>query len=152
MASTPVHTVISTTTSLRDFLSVISPLSTLYLDLEGYNLCRHGTLSIITILIHPQGTVELIDVLALEEHIFCAALDNGTTLKSIFEDPSIPKGFRDTQNDADALWAHYHVGLAGVIDIQLLENASRSGDKTHLHGLDKAIQYDLNLEPIQRHR
>lgn len=43
------------------------------------------------------------------------------------------------------MWALYHVGLAGVTDIQLLENASRAGDKTYIRGLDKSVQFDLRL-------
>ena len=43
------------------------------------------------------------------------------------------------------MWALYHVFLAGVIDIQLLENASRVGDKTYIRGLDKSVQFDLRL-------
>ena len=46
---------------------------------------------------------------------------SGKTLKSIFEDPDIPKCLGDVRNDAEALWALYHVGLAGVTDIQFLE-------------------------------
>jgi exonuclease 3'-5' domain-containing protein 1 len=39
----------------------------------------------------------------------------------------------------------YHVGLAGVTDIQLLGNASRASDVTYIRGLDKSIQFDLRL-------
>lgn len=56
------------------------------------------------------------------------------------------------RNDADALWALYQVGLTGVVDIQLLENASRVGDKTYLCGLDKAIQFDLKLGFMELNR
>jgi len=129
----------------RGFLSSIPPSSTLYLDLEGNSLSRHGTISIITILIHPQRVVRLIDILVLGELAFTTASDNGKTLKSIFEDADIPKCVWDVRNDADALWALYGVGLAGVIDIQLLENASRTGDKTYIRGLDKSVRFDLKL-------
>jgi len=130
---------------LEAFLSSIPPSSTLYLDLEGNCLSRHGTISLITILIHPQRVVRLIDILALGESAFTTASDDGKTLKSIFEDADIPKCAWDVRNDADALWALYGVGLAGVIDIQLLENASRIGDKTYIRGLDKSVRFDLNL-------
>ncbi|KAG9228183.1 ribonuclease H-like domain-containing protein [Amylocarpus encephaloides] len=130
---------------LEAFLSTIPPSSTLYLDLEGNNICRHGTISIITILIHPQRIVRLIDVLVLGDSAFTIASNSGTTLKSLFEDPEIPKCLWDVRNDADALWALYQVGLAGVTDIQLLENASRCGDKKYLRGLAKSIQCDLDL-------
>jgi len=143
-ASTP--TLVSSVLELEAFLSSIPPSSTLCLDLEGYCLSRHGTISIITILIHPQHVVRLIDILVLGESAFTTASNNGKTLKSIFEDPNIPKYVWDVRNDADALWALYGVGLVGVTDIQLLENASRTGDKTYIRGLDKCVQFDLRLK------
>lgn len=94
----------------------------------------------------------LIDVLALGKEAFTTASNNGKTLKSILEDPNIPKCAWDVRNDADALWALYDVGLASVIDIQLLENASRVGDKTYICGLDKSIQSDLKLGFMELHR
>lgn len=58
----------------------------------------------------------------------------------------------DVRNDADALWALYHVSLAGVTDIQLLENASRTGDKTYVRGLDKSVHFDLKLGFMELNR
>jgi exonuclease 3'-5' domain-containing protein 1 len=142
-ASNP--TLISSVPEFEAFLSSITPSSTLYLDLEGNCLSRSGTISIITVLIHPQRIVRLIDILALGKSAFTTALNNGKTFKSILEDPDIAKCAWDVRNDADALWALYHVGLAGVTDIQLLENASRTDDKTYIRGLDKSIQFDLKL-------
>ena len=96
--------------------------------------------------------MRLIDVLVLGKPAFTTALNNGKTLKSILEDPDIPKCAWDVRNDADALWALYHVGLAGVTDIQLFENASRAGDKTYIRGLDKSVQFDLKLGFMEIHR
>jgi exonuclease 3'-5' domain-containing protein 1 len=145
-------TLISSVAELEAFLSTIPPSSTLYLDLEGNSLSRHGTISLITILIHPQKVVRLIDVLVLGKSAFTTASNSGKTLKSIFEDPDIPKCLWDVRNDADALWALYHVSLAGVTDIQLLENASRTGDKTYVRGLDKSVQFDLKLGFMELNR
>jgi exonuclease 3'-5' domain-containing protein 1 len=114
-ASTP--TLISSVPELEAFLSSIPPSSTLYLDLEGNCLSRHGTISLIAVLIYPQRVVRLIDVFVLGKPAFTMASNNGKTLKSILEDPDIPKCAWDVRNDADALWALYHVGLAGVTDI-----------------------------------
>jgi exonuclease 3'-5' domain-containing protein 1 len=150
--SAPTQTLISSVPELEAFLSSIPPSSTLYLDLEGNCLSRHGTISLITVLIHPQNVVRLIDVLVLGKQAFTTASNDGKTLKSILEDPGIPKYIWDVRNDADALWALYHVGLAGVIDIQLLENASRAGDKTYIRGLDKSVQFDLKLGFMEIHR
>ncbi|KAK0705522.1 ribonuclease H-like domain-containing protein [Lasiosphaeris hirsuta] len=138
-------TLIASTEQLKAFLSSIQPFTTLYLDLEGNNLCRHGAISLITILPHLRGAVRVIDVLALGRSAFTTTSQEGKSLKSVFEDPAIPKCLWDTRNDADALWAHHQVRLAGVVDIQLLENASRSGSKKYLCGLEKAIKLDLNL-------
>lgn len=146
---TAATTLISSTAELEAFLSSIPPSSTLYLDLEGNCLCRHGTISLITILPHPHGVVRLIDVLSLGKSAFTTTSKDGKSLKSILEDPDIPKCLWDVRNDADALWALYQVGLASVIDIQLLENASRVGKKTYLCGLDKAIQFDLKLKFVE---
>jgi len=136
-ASTP--TLISSVPELEAFLSSIPPSSTLYLDLEGNRLSRYGTISLITVLIHPQRVVRLIDILVLGESAFTIALNKGKNLKSIFKDPDIPTCAWDVWNDADALWALYHVGLTSVTNIQLLENTSHTGDKTYIRGLDKSV-------------
>ncbi|KAK9778956.1 putative Ribonuclease H-like domain-containing protein [Seiridium cardinale] len=124
------NTLISKTAELATFVSSISPSSTLYLDMEGNSLGRHGTITLFTILVHPQGVVKIIDVLLLGESSF----------------------HTDARNDADAFWALYQVSLTGVLDVQLLENASRIGGKTYLHGLEKAIKFDLRLGYLELDR
>lgn len=143
---------ISTLPDLRGFLSSILPSSTLYLDLEGKNLSRNGTLAIITILVHPPQATSLIDVQTLRDAAFTTVNSNGKTLKALLEDPDVPKCLWDVRNDADALWAHHKVRLAGVTDVQLLENASRAGDKTYLYGLEKCVRLDTKLKPMESYR
>jgi exonuclease 3'-5' domain-containing protein 1 len=150
--STSNGTIISSVTELQTFLNSISSSDTIYLDLEGNRLSRHGTISIITLLIHPQNLVRLIDILVLREEAFTTSSNTGKSLKSIFEDSNIPKCIWDVRNDADALMSLYHVGLSGITDIQLLENASRTNDKTYVRGLDKCVQYDLKLGFMEIHR
>lgn len=94
----------------------------------------------------------LVDVAALGALTFTTTASNNKSLKLILEDPNIFKRFWDVRNDADALWSLYDVGLAGVTDIQLLENASRAGDRKHVRGLDKAVQSDLRLGFMGKHR
>lgn len=131
---------ITTPSALEAFLSLITPSSSLYLDLEGKSLSREGTLTLITILLHPQNTVFIIDVLTLGQSTFTVGKPN---LKSVLEDATIPKYIWDCRNDADALKAHFDVGLAGVLDIQLMEMATRWRAKTYLGGLAKSVEYDL---------
>lgn len=124
MTSTSTPSLISAVPELEGFLSSFPPSGTLYLDLEGNSLSRYGTISLITILIHPQKVVRIIDILALGKLAFTTVSNNGNTLKSIFEDPDVPKCAWDIRNDADALWALYQVSLVGVTDIQLLAMAT----------------------------
>jgi exonuclease 3'-5' domain-containing protein 1 len=144
--------VISGIPGLKAFLDSITKSSSLYLDLEGKKLSRYGTLIILTVLVDTTGHVSLIDVQALGLAAFETRGANGKTLREILEDPAIPKRLWDVRNDADALWAHYQVRLAGVMDIQLLENASRRLNKTYLRGLDSAVQKDLTLTHMERAR
>ena len=148
----PAPTLLSSVPDLQAFLAAIPSSCTLDLDLEGKNLCRHGTIAVITVLVHPQGVIRLIDVHTLGKAAFTTAAANGRTLQSLLEDPTVPKCLWDVRNDADALWALYQVGLAGVIHIQLLENACRTGDKTYIRGLDKCIQKDLKLGFMELNR
>jgi exonuclease 3'-5' domain-containing protein 1 len=152
MATCLESTLIGTVSELRKFLSVLSNSSALYLDIEGWNLSRHGTVSIITILAHPSNQARLIDVSALGDLAFSTASEDGTTLQSILEDRSFCKYIWDVRNDANALWFHYGVSLGGITDLQLLENASRSDDKTHVRGLDKCVQNDLKLGSMKTSR
>jgi exonuclease 3'-5' domain-containing protein 1 len=140
-------TVIDTIGGLQAFLSTIGPSSSLYIDMEGNNLCREGTLLLITILVKPKGTISLIDIKRLGQRAFTTTTWKPpyTTLANILEDKSIPKYLWDVRNKADALKSLHGVGLAGVTDIQLLEAAtrSRSRDKTHLRSLASCVWYDV---------
>ncbi|KAK4175425.1 ribonuclease H-like domain-containing protein [Triangularia setosa] len=149
--STSNVTLISTVKALKDFLDTIGPSSSLYLDLEGTKLCREGTLDLITILVHPDQKASIIDVQTLSAKAFttASANDDDKTMKSILEDPDIPKYIWDVRNDADALKSLYGVGMSGVIDIQLLENMTRSCSSCYLRGLDKAIRLDLRLNALE---
>jgi exonuclease 3'-5' domain-containing protein 1 len=145
MATCPKSALIGNISELRTFLCVLSKASALYLNIEGLNLSRHGTVSIITILVHPSNQVQLIDVLALGDLAFSTASEDGKTLQSILEDHSICKYIWDVRNDANALWFHFGVSLGGTPDLQLLENASRAEDKTYIRSLEMCIQNDLKL-------
>ncbi len=73
-------TLISSVPELEAFLSFIPPSSTLYLDLEGNRLSRHGIISLIDVLIYLQRVVRLIDVFVLGKPAFITVSNNGKTL------------------------------------------------------------------------
>jgi exonuclease 3'-5' domain-containing protein 1 len=147
MEAPPAPRVVCHVDEVEDFLSMIPSTSSLYLSLEGTHPGRNGDISILTIALMPEKRVRVIDVHALGSSLFTAKFGAGKTLKSIFENPDMPKIFWDSRSSADALWAHYRVKLASIIDLQLLENASRTGDKTWVRPLETAVQHDLNHCP-----
>ncbi|KAI7778034.1 hypothetical protein LA080_002671 [Diaporthe eres] len=146
--------IVISSAELKIFLSSIRPDSTIYLYFEGKNLGRDGTLTLATMLIQPQNVTRVVDVLSLGESAFDTESEDGTSLKSILENPDIPKSGWDVRNDADALWAHFRVALAGVTDVQLLENASRPEwmDQTRLRALSKAILHDMKMPFVEKER
>ncbi|KAK4667159.1 hypothetical protein QC763_306730 [Podospora pseudopauciseta] len=147
-STTPNPSLVTNVQALRNFLATIGPSSSIYVDLEGTNLGRGGTLDLITVLVPPDRKVRIIDVNAMGNQAFTtpSKKDDNVTLKSILEDPSIRKYLWDVRNDADALKSLYHVAISGVIDLQLLENLTRQGNSFYVIGLDKAVENDLRLD------
>ena len=119
----------------------------MYLDIEGVNLSRHGSISIIQIFVSPIIHVFLVDVFVLQEKAFCTSNNSGTNLRSILESAQIPKVFFDVRNDSDALFAHFNISVQGVHDVQLLEVATRSYSKDKVTGLATCIEKDAQLTP-----
>lgn len=112
-----------------------------------------GTISILQIYAATLNHVYLIDVHTLGSDAFTTKSfeSEGQTLKQILESPSIPKVFFDVRNDSDALFAHFNVGLQGVIDLQLMEIASRDRSRRRfLSGLAKCIELDAGLAFSER--
>ena len=147
-----VHGLVAIQTDLKSFLDSISSANDLYIDLEGQNSSRNGSISLVIILILPDNIIYAIDVQDLGAEAFDTVGHSGKSLKSILRDGRIDKYFWDVRNDADPLWAHYKVDMNGVTDIQLPENASRRGPKKYLSGLGKIIERDLTFGFTEKQR
>lgn len=119
----------------------------IYMDIEGVDLSRHGSISIIQIFVSLKNHVFLIDVFVLQEKAFCTSNSSGTNLRSILESAQVPKVFFDVRNDSDALFAHFNISMQGVHDVQLLEVATRSYPKERVTGLATCIEKDAQLTP-----
>lgn len=123
----------------------------LYIDLEGVNLSRHGSISILQIFVYSCDEIYLVDVYTLKKKAFTVpSPKTGETLLGILESSDIPKVFFDVRNDSDALFSHFGVELAGVIDLQLMELAIRSYPKRCVNGLAKCIDRDAPITETQR--
>lgn len=112
----------------------------LYVDIEGVNLSRHGTVSILQIYVQPADRTYLVDIYTLREAAFTTPGTRGHTLKNIFESDAIPKAFFDIRNDSDALYSHFGISVAGIVDLQLMELATRSGSKRCINGLARCME------------
>lgn len=142
-------TFIDTSASLVAFLNGLPDCKgqppSLYVDREGNNLSRHGTLSIVTILVQPQSQTYLIDVTTLGRIAFTTEATNGLTLKAILESPDIIKVFFDIRNDSDALYSLHDIHVQDIEDLQLFELAARKYDTRCVNGLAKCIERDMAL-------
>ena len=121
---------------------------TMYIDLEGVDLCREGTISILTLLVDTGvPNVYLIDVHVLGAQAFNTTGVEKKTLKDILQDESIPKVFFDVRNDSDALFAHFGVALQGVEDVQLMESATRrtTTSRRLLSGLARCVEDNVPM-------
>lgn len=143
------YTIVDTEDQIRQLITDMEecPIQPcfLYVDLEGTQLCRHGTVSIMQILIAPDSKVRLVDVYTLQAKIFETAAASGTTLKDILQSQRYPKAFYDVRRDSDALYNLYGVKLNCVVDIQVLEFATRTSQGRFLSGLGKSIERDAGL-------
>lgn len=116
----------------------------LYIDPEGVNLCREGSISILSLAIDVRTSrlsVNLIDVFALDSLAFETSGSQPKSLGQILEDTKMPKVFCDVRSDSDALFAHYGIAMQDVEDIQLMESATRvtTGSRRFLSGLNKCV-------------
>ena len=94
-------TFIDSTESLSSLLDTIGELSaqppSLYIDLEGVNLSRHGTIAILQLLTMPTKHVYITDVHVLQKKTFETPSSTGFTLKAVLESDSVPKVFFDVR-------------------------------------------------------
>ncbi|KAK6517514.1 hypothetical protein TWF281_004166 [Arthrobotrys megalospora] len=149
------YTLVSTKDHLANVIDILARLPTnppsIAIDIEGINLSRYGTISIITIHAAPRGVTFLIDVFTLGELAFTTpgVQHKQTTLKVIFENPVVPIILFDVRNDNDALVNIFGIHLKNVIDVQLMELACRDLNRTHVASLVKSIENAQILTPPQ---
>ncbi|KAK4612859.1 hypothetical protein CLAFUR0_13498 [Fulvia fulva] len=150
---------VDTTDAISDMLNDILPICraasgepALYIDCEGVDLGRDGSVTMLSIHCPENGEVYLVDLLTLQDS---AITTTGTgrynqyvTLKTILEARNVVKGMWDCRKDSDALYAHYNIKLAGVLDIQLMDIITkREKDRKQLIGLESAFTSKLNVTP-----
>ncbi|QSS63453.1 hypothetical protein I7I51_00511 [Histoplasma capsulatum] len=104
-----------------------------FVDLEGINLGRSGSISILSLYAVHKGITYLVDVYKLGKAAFSSPQPGqNTSLQGIMESPTIKKVMFDVRNESDALFSHYNIHLDGIQDLQLMELATRSGSKKYV--------------------
>lgn len=145
---------VDTVSSLKSFLQALPPCHErrpgLYVDLEGNDLCREGTLSLVTVFVETQRSVHLIDVTPLRGQAFSTTDSDGRTLKSILEDRDVVKVFFDIRNDSDALFSLHGIAVQGIEDVHLMELATRTLSKRLVNGLAKCIENNSDIQYQER--
>ena len=147
-------TIIDTVVGMKAFLDGICDLPveppSLYIDLEGINLGRLGSVSIVTFYVLPSKKSYIVDVHVLQESAFSTANEAGMSLKGVLESATIPKVIFDVRNDSDALYKHFNISLDGMIDLQLMELATRDYSRAYVVGLAKCIERDTKLSGTEK--
>ncbi|KAJ8132956.1 hypothetical protein O1611_g672 [Lasiodiplodia mahajangana] len=121
----------------------------LYIDIEGEQLSRFGTISLLTVLVYPGPGLEMpyiVDIHTLRSTAFSTIGSCGKSLRDILESPQILKVFFDVRNDSDALYAHYGIKLQGILDVQLMESACQptTYSRRYIRGLSKCTEEILH--------
>ncbi|KAK5134987.1 hypothetical protein LTR08_005939 [Meristemomyces frigidus] len=132
-------------TLLDDITSLQTHRPSIFMDLEGVKLGRHGSISIVSLYLPPKDKVYLVDVHRLGRAAFSTANTSDTSLKTILESTAILKVVFDVRNDSDALYSHYQISLGGIVDLQLMELATRRGSRAWIAGLSKCIEHDSSV-------
>jgi len=134
---------------LLPLLDIIANLAvnppSLYIDLEGIALGRHGSISILSLYIAPTKKTYFIDIHSLGEAAFSATTNSGTSLKTVLESSTIPKVVFDIRNNSNALFSLFQISIDGIKDLQLMELASRTGSREFVSDLAMCIE---NESPI----
>ncbi|CAG8219518.1 unnamed protein product [Penicillium salamii] len=122
----------------------------LFIDLEGVELGRHGSISIMSFYLPSCKRVYLIDIYRLKTEAFSAVNSDGKSLKSILESSVIMKVLFDVRHDSDALFSHYGISVDGIKDVQLMELGTREGAKDFLAGLDRCVEKDSTISATEK--
>jgi exonuclease 3'-5' domain-containing protein 1 len=149
------YTVVDSDSALSDMIDTLADLPvtppSIYVDLEGVNLSRQGTISILQFYVLPKAYTYLVDIHQLQHAAFSTTgKHSGKSLKAILEAEDIPKVFFDVRNDSDALYHHFQISLSGVHDIQLMELATRRSNRRCVNGLQRCIENDAMMTVAER--
>lgn len=153
----PSVTVIDTVSNLKNFLSGLRELDMdpvpLFVEFKGRDVSCEGSLSIISIFVRPENKIYLINMHAIDnDDVFSIEDSTGTTLESIFECPVLRKAVFDVRGASNVLFHQHGITLDGIVDIQLMELATRDGSREFVRGLATCVRNDSPLSAEEKLR
>lgn len=113
----------------------------LYISIEDDQVGRPGAISVLSLYVVSKKKIYLIDIQKLGMRAFMITLCN-ISLKRVLESPMIKKGIFNVQAVANSLLSRFHISLAGMCEIQLMELAAREGSKEFVSTLSACIEKD----------
>ncbi|KAI6789200.1 hypothetical protein KC360_g5428 [Hortaea werneckii] len=101
-------TIVDTKFVVVSMLEALAPTkrtsNSVSVDMEGVNLSRHGSISLMQILVPESKDICIVDIHTLGAQAFVIPGHQDNTLKSVLEGSEIQKYFFDVRNDADAFF------------------------------------------------
>lgn len=151
----PAFTIVDCDIGLSEMIDTLAGLPaeppSIYVDLEGINLSRQGSISILQLYVLPENHTYLVDIHQLQDRAFSTSgKKSDKCLKAILEAKDVTKVFFDIRNDSDALFYHFKISLRGVNDIQLMELATRTFSRKCVNGLQRCIENDASMTFAER--
>jgi exonuclease 3'-5' domain-containing protein 1 len=112
-----------------------------FCDMEGNNLGRDGTISLLQITIRSLNKTWIFDVTVLKEVVFGTNSPAGNSIRRVLECQEVQTAWFDCRGDGNALMFKAQVRMQNVFDMSLLELTVRQNDfyKEYRWGLDKSI-------------
>jgi len=121
------------------------------MGIEGIDLGRYGSISLISIYVRPTNKVYSVDVQVLKGKAFTTTDDRGNSLKSILES-TIPKVIFDVKKYSDALFNLFQISVDGITDVQLMELALRKKGRKYFATLDSCVHNHSKLSGEQKYK
>jgi exonuclease 3'-5' domain-containing protein 1 len=127
---------------------------TIFIDIEGVYTRSEGRLCFIAIHHTVSNQSFVVDIHRLGATTFSTpASDGKTTLKTMLESSTTPKGIFDVRNNSAALYHTFGVRLRSMHDVQLLEVVSRRqprlGSWKMRRDLDSIARSHANIIPVE---
>lgn len=136
---TTMVTLVNTAEALQDACKSLRGKTPIVIDLEGSNLGRGGSVTMLQIASSPEQ-VYCFDVMQMGDFAF-------QMLKPLLEDANILKLCFDCRCDADALLHLHGIYLRGIYDLQILFTLLfQAGNDPYLKGLYHALQMPNIIE------